>query len=385
MRATKNIRTLHVPVDRKNPYQRALGLALHSLGVRVRRLPLRWNVLRLMRQMDVLHIHWTSGVVNNPLWKVLVGFPWLAAQFFVLRMSGRRIIWTVHNLESHECRRPLQNWVGSALIGYFANVVIVHGKNARDLVARKFLIRRSKIAVIPHGNFIGLYPETTARADARQALGLAADRKTVLFLGHIRPYKGVEDLIHAFNAAADPKAVLVIAGRPLNEAFQERIELLVAGNPRISFIPGYVADQRIEDFMLAADVVVFPYREILTSGAVLLAMSFGKACVAPMIGCICDVLDDAGAFLYDDQELAGLQRALREALGSLKRLESMGRHNKAKAQQWSWSRVAEATVQTYAGKVPAFELISPGLGRSLSGDEVPVSVASEADGRYYAP
>ncbi len=380
----KKIRTLHVPVDRKNPYQRALGLALHPLGVRVRRLPLRWNVLKLMRGVDVLHIHWTSGVVNNPLWKVAVGYPLLAMQFILLRLSGRKIIWTVHNLEGHECHRPLQNWVGSVLIGVLANVVIVHGKNAREIVAERFLINRSKIAVIPHGNFIGLYPETSRRSSARDGFKLSPDKKAVLFLGHIRPYKGVENLIRAFNSVADPKAVLLIAGRPLDDDYQESVERLIAGNPRVIFFPGYVAADRIQEFMLAADVVVFPYKEILTSGSVLLAMSFGKACIAPMLGCICDVLDDGGAFLYEERGVAGLEWALRDALSAPKRLGIMGEYNKAKAQQWSWKRVAEATAQTYAGRVPVVEIIAPYF---LPNDDQVANTATREgeEGENYAP
>jgi len=383
MQAMKKLRTLHVPVDRRNPYQRALGLALHPLGVRVRRLPLRWNVLRLMRGLDVLHIHWTSAVVNNPLWKVSLGYPLLAMQFLILRLSGRKIIWTVHNLEGHECHRPIQNWVGSVLIGVLANVVIVHGKNAREIVAERFLIKRSKIAVIPHANFIGLYPETSSRGSARDGFKLSPEKKVVLFLGHIRPYKGVENLIRAFNSVADPKAVLLVAGRPLDDDYQERIERLTAGNPRVKFLPGYVADDRIQEFMLAADVVVFPYKEILTSGSVLLAMSFGKACIAPKLGCICDVLDDVGAFLYEERGVTGLERALRDALSAPKRLDLMGKHNKAKAQQWSWDRVAEATAQTYEGKVPVVEIIPPSF--FPLGGQVELAAAREEEGRHYAP
>ena len=79
----------------------------------MKRLRLGWNVLATAKGADVLHIHWTSAVVNNPLWKVAAGFPFLAAQFVLMRMRGGRVIWTVHNLESHENGRPLQNRVGS--------------------------------------------------------------------------------------------------------------------------------------------------------------------------------------------------------------------------------------------------------------------------------
>jgi beta-1,4-mannosyltransferase len=345
---------VHVPADRRNPYQRALGLALGRLGIRVRRLPFRWNVLRVARGMDVLHIHWTSALINNPWWKVAVGFPLLAGQFLWLRASGRRIIWTVHNLEGHECRRPVQNWLGSTLIGIFANVVIVHGKSALGQVARRFAIPPRKIAVIPHGNYLGQYPDSCSQAEARDAFNLPADRKVILFLGHLRPYKGVEDLVRAFASITDARAVLMIAGKPLDDDYQERLERLVAGNPRIRYFPGYVATARVQEFMQAADVVVFPYKEVLTSGAVLLAMSFGKACVAARLGCICDVLDDDGAFLYPIEVPGALEGALRNALGSMRRLEAMGKHNLVKAQQWSWNRIAAATAVAYAGGMPAF-------------------------------
>lgn len=368
MRRTYYLRCLHVPADRKNPYQRALGMALHSLGVRVQRRPFRWNLLAVMRRVDVLHIHWTSAVVDNPWWKFAMGMPWLALQLLILRVRRVRVVWTVHNLAAHESRRPVRNWLGSVLIGRLAQVVIVHGPSARESVARRFLIPRGKIAVIPHGNYLGLYPKVASRSAARVALGLGAESKVVLFLGHIRPYKGVEDLIEVFKNLGDPRAVLVIAGKPLNPAYQAQISRLSANHPQIRFFPGFVADARVGQFMSAADVVVFPYREVLTSGAVVLAMSFGKACVAARLGCIGDVLDENGGILYDPARRGALGRALAEALASPKRLEAMGQHNRAKAQWWSWPRVAAATAVAYAGVVPTF-----GLHRG-----VPVEAAAAA-------
>jgi glycosyltransferase involved in cell wall biosynthesis len=94
-------------------------------------------------------------------------------------------------------------------------------------------------------------------------------------------------------------------------------------------------------------VVVFPYRDILTSGAVILAMSFGRACIAPAIGCIVDVLDEHGAILYDPDRPDGLRQALASAMTDGQRLQEMGAYNLQRARVWSWDGIAQQTAEVY--------------------------------------
>jgi glycosyltransferase involved in cell wall biosynthesis len=92
-------------------------------------------------------------------------------------------------------------------------------------------------------------------------------------------------------------------------------------------------------------VVALPFLEIFTSGSVLLAMSFGRAVIAPRRGCVTDVLDEAGGILYDADDPQGLEGALRVAMTA--DTEAMGRHNAADLSRFDWSRVAEATREVY--------------------------------------
>ena len=78
---------------------------------------------------------------------------------------------------------------------------------------------------------------------------------------------------------------------------------------------------------------------------VLLAMSFGRAVIAPRRGCVIDTLDEAGGILYDADDPQGLEGALRVALDA--DLEAMGRHNGERLDRFDWSRVAEATRDVY--------------------------------------
>jgi len=343
---------LHLPFDPLNPYQRALLTALSELGVRVEACKFKWFLLPLTSGMDVVHIHWTYNAVRTPLWKFICCYPVLATQFAWLRLIGRRIVWTVHNLENHEKKQRIRDRLISLLVGHMASNVVVHGKSARILVSKRFGIPQRKIAVIPHGNYIGLYPNEIKRSEARRALGLKDSQRVLLFFGQIRAYKGVEELIEVFKSLDTDDTILIIAGRPINHNIEQRIRLMVNSDSHFQFHPGFVKEDQVQVFMNASDAVVFPYKDILTSGAVLLAMSFSKACIAPKIGCITDVLNERGSFLYEASNSEGLTLALKSALEAGSRLSEMGRYNRVRAEQWSWNKVAAATFDLYRGRMP---------------------------------
>ncbi|MDG6250545.1 hypothetical protein, partial [Methanocalculus sp.] len=91
----------------------------------------------------------------------------------------------------------------------------------------------------------------------------------------------------------------------------------------------------------AADVVILPYTDILSSGAALLALSFGKPIIAPAIGCIPQVLDNHGSILYDPDQEEGMINAMK----SIKKcnLSDMGKHNYQKSKDLNWDLVGKMT------------------------------------------
>ena len=97
--------------------------------------------------------------------------------------------------------------------------------------------------------------------------------------------------------------------------------------------------------MKSADVLVLPYDDVLTSGSVLLSMSFGKPIIAPRIGCIPEVLDDQGSFLYYPNEEEGLLQAMQRALEA--NLDMMGQYNYNKARSFDWKGIAKQTYEVY--------------------------------------
>ncbi len=354
------LRVLFLPdFSASNPYQSELARGLERLGVQVfmarapRRDPL--PIIRAWvrhRRPDVVHLHWTHdylGSGDSPGRLARARFLW---QLRAIRALGTRLVWTVHNIGGHEGRRdPAELSVHRGLFA-LADAVICHCDAAVELVVdayRLTLADRGRLHVIPHGNYIGAYPDVVYRDEARRRLDLAADSRVFLFIGGVRAYKGIEDLVSAFRELEGPDLRLLIAGNPRVrhgvEDLTPRLRLAAAADPRIRLMLRHVPDEEIQTVLNAADAVVLPFRSILTSGSAMLAMSFGRAVVAPRLGCLPEELGPDGSLLYDPDDPAGLGTAMRTALSS--NLMELGARNREAALALDWDTIAVRTAGLY--------------------------------------
>lgn len=172
--------------------------------------------------------------------------------------------------------------------------VIVHGSSeaqkARLCKISPFLIHKAFHPV--YDQFIR---PAASRESIRSALGLR--RRVFLFFGFIRPYKGIECLLQAFQQIAPefPDITLLIVG----EYFYPGAEIQVALTdcyPEIPrsfgvFMKGPVSDQLVwinryvpnEDvgrYFCAADAVVIPYHQTSQSGPLQIAFAFDLPVIA---------------------------------------------------------------------------------------------------------
>lgn len=338
-----------VPFNRENQYWGQLAAHLEDLGVDVGEGLMLKDYTRKRRcgekMPDIIHLQWlpTCG------WSPAGLRRWLSFLFhlLVLRSLGQRFVWTAHNLYHGEAVWQFADRCFSMLATPFFNRIIAHAPTAKALVRREFLVTRRKVVVIPHGNYIGCYPDNITRARARAELGLPENATVFLLLGHLRLYKGVNALIDAFQSLDDDRARLVIAGKPREAEAVPELERSVRQRERIQLHAGFISDERLQVFLRAADVMVIPYLQGLTSGAVVLGMSFALPCVAAAVGCIPDMLDERGGFLYAPGGAEELREALSAALAARSRLAEMGACNLARAREWSWERVARDTAEVY--------------------------------------
>jgi beta-1,4-mannosyltransferase len=328
--------------SRSNPYQRLLRRALRDRGVEV---ALSWGnglfpVAKAVREngrTDVVHLHWPDYYFVRDSWiRSFVCAVRLLAELVALRARGIGLVWTVHNIQSHAGRHKRLELAVTRLLARLMDVVVVHCQAAKGLVRNR--LGRSvadRLVVLPHGTYAGYYPNRISRTEARRRLAIGPDCFVFLFIGWIKPYKGIRRLLDAFSQLEDARLRLLICGRPAGREIADIVLAHAAMDRRLQARLEYLADDEIQLYMNAAEVVVLPYTHILTSGAAALALSFDKPVVAPRLGCLADMLDPRVDVLYDPTDQQGLERALREATATrgIKRSDASRR---AATPAWPW-------------------------------------------------
>jgi glycosyltransferase involved in cell wall biosynthesis len=164
--------------------------------------------------------------------------------------------------------------------------------------------------LIPHGNWIGFYPQSESKEEARRSLGLSGSGFVFLFFGQCKPYKNLEGLIDAFGKVAYQDDTLLIVGSFADEAYLQSIQRKIAGDGRIKLTPGYVADAYVARYLLACDAMCMPYNEILTSGTTMLAMSFGRPVLSIDRGFLRDVMTPDCGLLIEPNNAEALEKGL---------------------------------------------------------------------------
>ena len=344
------LRIVYLSKVKRNPYVSLLCQAVNAADAGctarvVDHFSLGW-MWRQRRTLDVLHIHWLELFYVYP--SVLRSIKrWLSVMLGLLlaHRSGVTLVYTVHNIWQHESKRPRLVALGNKLLLRLASVVHVHDDGtARELAERWG--RRRGVAVIPHGNYVGAYPDDVSRDEARRSLGIAPDAFCYLSLGRVRPYKGLEDLVDAFGQLDDADAVLLIAGEPQEPEFGEQLRRVAESDARVRLNLAFVGEEALQGYFRACDICVLPYRHVTTSGAAILAYSFGTPVIAPAIGSFCELVEDGRrGILYCPESDDGLLRVLRAAREVS--LAEMRRAVTERTRTLDWARLARQHIAAY--------------------------------------
>jgi len=99
-----------------------------------------------------------------------------------------------------------------------------------------------------------------------------------LGFGAIRPYKGFDRLVRLVPELRERTGLRVrvmLAGPTFKSIDIGPLQDLVGSMDGVSMTDRAVPDEYVQVLFRAADVVVLPYRQVLNSGVLMLALTFG--------------------------------------------------------------------------------------------------------------
>ncbi len=315
----------------------------------------------LKNKTDLVHIQYETYLYGG-LASALV-FPLLLA---LIRLQGMPVIVTMHGVvplskvnkfflkENQIPNSTLLMRLGLTslvkIIVSLSTAIIVHEKNLKAVLINEYNCPACKINVIHHG--IEKSNVSITSSDAKKKLGVRS-KKVILFFGYITGYKNLGLLIDSAKFLKIENWIMIIAGgvHPRLKDDESYLTCLSNLRKRASKIAqqnilftGFVPEDKIPSYFLAADLVVFPYSICMSSsGPMSLAASYGKPFL--VADSFREIID------YDDITFINEPKNLAEKIDCFFtnpkfRLESIRWVNKFKMNR-SWAKVAEKTFLLY--------------------------------------
>lgn len=294
----------------------------------------------------------------------------------IQRGRGIPLIVTVHSLE------PLRPWKREQLGGGYdlsswvertalesAEAVVAVSAGTRDDVLRHFDVNAERVTIIHNGidaDFFAPDPAT----DALERFGIDASIPSALFVGRITRQKGIVHLLRAIRHLDPGIGVVLAAGQPDTAELAAEVEALVAearaSRANVTWIPEMLSRSEIRQLYSHAAVFVCPSVYEPFGITNLEAMACATPVVASAVGGIPEVVVDGETGVLVPVELSpdepmtpvdpdrfarDLAAAINALVGDPARRTAMGEAGRRRAEAFSWSSVADRTLDLYRSLV----------------------------------
>lgn len=289
-----------------NPYNSLLYSSIKAQGAEV--LEFDGRLFSNLDGVDIFHLHWPDLFLKRRFWLQAV---LACANLLIIlkraRRAGARVVWTAHNLQSHENLYPILERLFWFLFVRELDGVISMSKGGLELVRERRLEGREiPGAIIPHGHYRDVYPNQTNKVASRNRLDIDILTFVAGQFGLIRRYKGLQELLQAWNRWGGPVEGkdLLIAGHTSDTTLGDFITMQAASDQSIRYHQGTIDAKDLQYYFNACDVIVLPYQKILNSGAALLALSFNKPVVLPRSEVLTELQEQVGddwVYLYEGE------------------------------------------------------------------------------------
>ncbi len=271
----------------------------------------------------------------------IVHFQWLTVQPLDVHLlpRGRPLVLTAHDVLPRE-PRPGQLAAQRRLYERM-DAVVVHSGHGRDRLVDELGIDPARVHVIAHG---ALTPAPAGPPALPPELPLVASGiPVVLFFGLLRPYKGLDVLLRAWEGIEG--AELWVVGMPRMDV----AALRSGAPPGVRFVERFVSEAESAALFARADLAVLPYREIDQSGVAFTALGTATPMLASAVGGLPELAGTGALRLVPPGDVDAWRAALRALLADPRGRAAMARSaREAAAGPYGWDTIAQRTLELYA-------------------------------------
>lgn len=214
-------------------------------------------------------------------------------------------------------------------IGRNSHAVVTHNNFSSDEIAQACPDFSGTIIHMPHGNYRSHFAKPLPKDEAKAQLGIDLGKVVFLFFGNPRREKGLDVLLRALPSLADRQDICVlVAGKMTDDderGYRDFVQAQGLGD-MVRFDIGHVADNMVQSYYSAADIVALPYLRVYESGVALMAASLGRPILASNLPVFADMIRDGmGGLLVSPQDEDALRRIIIDIMDGRMDLDAMGK------------------------------------------------------------
>ena len=254
---------------------------------------------------DIVIFQWWTGAVLPS---------YLYLQWTARRLGAKVVVEFHEDQDTGETALPLvERLVRPGLRRFIrrSDHFVVHSQWDKSRLCEKLGLPERSVSVVPHGPYF-IEGGSPVESDGSTKIGSDV---TILFFGTIRPYKGLEDLIEAFELLPREGTArwrLLVVGETW-EGWTLPAEKITSSRfgADIEFVNRYVGDDEVAGFFSRVDVVALPYLRSSASGPLHLSMQRGLPVVVTDVGGLTEAVNGySGAVLVPPRDPAALASAI---------------------------------------------------------------------------
>lgn len=209
-------------------------------------------------------------------------------------------------------------------------------------------IEAERIHVAPDAVDLDDFANPESKQQARERLGVPAEKKAAFYIGILDPWKGTDTLYAAAKHLSPDIQTVVIGG------FDGEEQALIPLHPEVRFL-GYRPYTELPGNQQAADVLVLPNsgKEVLsakyTSPLKLFTyMASGVPIVASDLPSLREVLSEKNAYLVPADTPEALAQGIQEALAHPEDANARAMQARADVQEYTWEKRAQKILSSFA-------------------------------------
>jgi beta-1,4-mannosyltransferase len=289
---------------------------------------------------NYIHFDWeTSYYYRKNILLTLMSIPLFLLQIWMVRfLFGCRLVWTPHNLHPHDLPYPNLHRKVRRFFASQMHWIRLFSARSLEAAVKELQQPKEKFRFVPEGSYASYYPSGGKPAEElRRELAIPEQDKVLLYLGLIKPYKGILELVKSFQQENPDKTTLLICGKSMNHAYFEKVRQSAEGNPAIRLMEGFVPEDNLPAYYELASAVILPFRKIENSGSVIMAMGYKKAIIAPAMGVLLDRLCRQQDLLFEGSPTQALHSFYSFSEDQLK---AIGEANRQELEKYHWKDFA---------------------------------------------